>query len=219
MSYILDALKKSDEERKRGVTPDPLTNHSVYPGHGSKKMPKSKSLLWSFVVFSALTSIGYMTYSFTTKEKAIDTSTQLAPPQILVKIPSSVKTQPSPANISDQSNTAVNSSKKKSTPIVFEPPPIIPSGQTIPTRKPSPHQNTDLSIPFYAELPKNIQLAIPKLEYAGHTYSDASSKRIIIINNIILREGDAVEEGFYLKEITWQGVVLDFHGTIYQESL
>ena len=39
---------------------------------------------------------------------------------------------------------------------------------------------------------------------------------MIIINNSISREGDLVEPGLHLKEITWDGVILDYRGISFQ---
>ena len=48
MSYILDALKKSEKERQRGTVPDLMTTQDV-PGEGPKKR-----LFWPYLIVGAL---------------------------------------------------------------------------------------------------------------------------------------------------------------------
>lgn len=69
------------------------------------------------------------------------------------------------------------------------------------------------------ELPEDLKRSLPVLNISGHTYSQDPRRRIILINNRILREGDFVEQGLQLKEITWTGVVLDFQGTLFTISV
>lgn len=71
-------------------------------------------------------------------------------------------------------------------------------------------------LPFPEDLPASIQNDLPKLHFAGHTYSARPEERLIIINNGIKREGDAVEPGLKLEEITWEGVIMNFRGLRFQ---
>src|SRR5512140_974589 len=48
MSYILDALKKSDKERRRGSVPDVLTVQEA------AVLEPQKRLRWSYIVIAAL---------------------------------------------------------------------------------------------------------------------------------------------------------------------
>ena len=71
-------------------------------------------------------------------------------------------------------------------------------------------------LPFQEELPAAIQQELPTLKFAGHTYSSVPEERLIIINNGIKREGDQIEQGLNLDEITWDGVILNFRGLRFQ---
>ncbi len=57
-----------------------------------------------------------------------------------------------------------------------------------------------------------LQTELPELHFAGHTYSADPAKRMIIINDSILREGGKVNEDITLAEITWTGVILNYNG-------
>ncbi|BCL61756.1 hypothetical protein DGMP_24490 [Desulfomarina profundi] len=67
-----------------------------------------------------------------------------------------------------------------------------------------PHQ-----IPDRAELPVTTKDTFPQLHFAGHAWSTVPSKRMIIINNAILREGDRIDPQLRLMEITRRGVILE----------
>lgn len=67
-----------------------------------------------------------------------------------------------------------------------------------------PHQ-----IPDRAELPVATKDTFPQLHFAGHAWSTVPSKRMIIINNAILREGDRIDPQLRLMEITRRGVILE----------
>ncbi len=67
-------------------------------------------------------------------------------------------------------------------------------------------------LPEFKDLPGSLQAAIPELHCAGHTYSTEPEKRMIIINNSILREGEKIDENLRLVEITWDGLIIEFNG-------
>lgn len=66
------------------------------------------------------------------------------------------------------------------------------------------------TLPLFQDLPASVQKILPPLKLAGHVYSQDSSRRMIIINNRICREGDLVESQLYLDRIMWEGVVLRY---------
>ncbi len=66
-------------------------------------------------------------------------------------------------------------------------------------------------VPF-AELPVSIQQEIPKLSILFHLYSGNPKDRLVGINDRMLREGDAVEPGLGLEQITPDGMILNYKG-------
>lgn len=71
-------------------------------------------------------------------------------------------------------------------------------------------------IPYLHELPPQVQAEIPTLQFAGHAYSPEPSRRLIIINGMIRREGDQIDAETRLMEITWEGVIVDRKGFRFQ---
>lgn len=87
-----------------------------------------------------------------------------------------------------------------------------PSGKQLPDRQ-EPHN----SAAYRQDLPVDVQKRLPELVFAGHTYSDDPSRRMIIVNNSIVKEGDSIDAETRLLGIIWEGVVLDHKGIIYKE--
>jgi hypothetical protein len=73
-------------------------------------------------------------------------------------------------------------------------------------------RQNDAPFPDLKNLSVNTKDLLPELHFAGHTYSIDPKKRMIIINNNILREGEKIDNNLQLIEITWNGVVLEFKG-------
>jgi general secretion pathway protein B len=94
--------------------------------------------------------------------------------------------------------------------------PEVPVSITV-QAPPEPSTGIDTSpqtdLPLLSDLPAIVQAEIPNLEYAGHTYSQNPSQRMIIINGKILREGNVIAPNIYLREITWEGLIIESNGT------
>ena len=54
---------------------------------------------------------------------------------------------------------------------------------------------------------------------AGHVYSEVPSRRMIMINDKIVREGERVGDQLKLLRITWDGVILRHMDTDFQIKL
>ena len=77
-----------------------------------------------------------------------------------------------------------------------------------PAEETAANDGRDLPVVAMAELPPAIQENIGHMRFAGHAYSRDRSLRLIMINNRILHEGDPVDAHLRLAEITTSGVVL-----------
>lgn len=212
MSYILDALKKSDIERKQSEFPTPLTSWRMY---SDKKIHSPKRPFYALVILSliSITSVFLNLYFlYQVKDASLPEKEELTvtSPQDQSSIKQDEDT------IQDKTMIATKKIESISS-IILEPSPLLLNNQTAPAEVISSAEQ--LSLPFLDELPANIKRAIPKLQYAGHTYSELPAERIVMINAQILREGDFIQPGLQLKQITWNGVTLDFHGTAFHDNL
>jgi general secretion pathway protein B len=216
MSFILDALKKSESERQRQAGPALLEMRIVRP---ARQLP-----IWALIVGVLLiVSVGALawrvfkpapapasapaTASTAPTAAASPEATVLSPPATTSNVqgPPGVAalavgagpatapalTQPQPAAVAADSNPA------DTAPAV-----AAPVG--------SAHDNGGASnLRSYAELGGSL----PDLRLDLHVYSPNPAERYAFINMHKVREGDLTAEGVQVKEITRDGVVLDYRGT------
>ena len=226
MSYILEALKKSEKERKRDEIPNLEADHSLPVGHQGRKPPVLPLLVAFVLVVGCLSAILWWQFSNGQIPELEGES------KVAVMIPATVQDHeqsvqnegaapavaPSqPVKPSDKPGKSVNSE-----PIVQETiekiTPSPPGPETV-TVTPAPVEQGPDVIPLLEELPSNVKGKIPELAFAGHVYADESELRLIIINNRIVREGDMVDNGLSLEEIEPNGVVMSYEKVIFRVEL
>lgn len=215
MSYILDALKKSDQERQQGDSPNLHSTHGPIIGQrrNSSSIIKQHTFLLvsgGVVLLCAFLGILYFQYhrffseqnSTETPDAALLSTVPQTPTTAPLTQPSSRgteenKTSSQQVAVIEKSEVVLSTTGDESTP---DPPASIAATAA---------QTSVSLLPLLEDLPAALQAKIPHLKFAGHTYSKKSSQRIIIINGKILREGDMIAPSTYLKEITWEGVTIE----------
>lgn len=198
MSYILEALKKSQQERDAITAEHPPV---FIPAASISNSSKSGAqvfallvgiLLLAIIVFLAVrnTAITPFTAPVIATEKTVHTKvvkTEIEPPVMLERAIS-------PREIVEVSSSA-------SAPI-----PVQPVQQESLESKTSVKVE-ERRLPALASLRK-----IPALVINSHIYSSIPSKRSVTINNRSQREGDYLSSDVLIKEITTQGIVIEVDG-------
>jgi len=240
MSYILDALRKSDQQRQRGAAPTLLL------GQATVVAPKQRALLsyglLALVLLGAGIAIGWLRPW--QPEPAAP-----APVAIAAKPPEPGQSQ-APAVRPDMAPTpepelhAQNSAP--ATQAVPAPAPALAHGAAgvkietksappkaaavvskkaaapVPEQPPgtaaadaAPAQNV-ISL---AELPLSLQQELPPMTISVHAYSVRPGDRLVGINNRMLREGDYVVPGLKLEQITPEGMVFGYKGYSFRRGV
>jgi hypothetical protein len=191
MSSVLDALKKSADERKRENNQHYDFLHDPVPVQTSLRL----SLSPGFILFFSLTlvatvcaGIWFLKFPRPFSPEQTEEST-------------ATDTFFSPSTESPPEITEINNAPGAAT----------PPGKLMATKKKKIKKIKD-EVPDLQNLPRAIQNGIISLRFAGHAYSINPEKRIIIINNTILREGDRINSRLRLAEITPAGVILEQDG-------
>jgi general secretion pathway protein B len=237
MSYILDALRKSEKDRKRDETP---ILHAVHTHRqtvpAGKNIFSLKLLRWIVV----LTALFIVALGISIRQGLLPISQPKQPPVDLAKQQKSDPPTEETDNSQDELQTAerlqhdkalistrtlADSSAKAITEkdaapsrtVIQEPAPLtVTQGKddemSVINRKVS---NTSTS----NQLPPSVQADVGKMKFAGHVYSEDTAGRMIMINNKILREGDTIDTEFRLQEITKSGVVLLYKSTPFRIDL
>ena len=208
MSYILDALKKSEQERGHGNIPDVQTVHS-----SSLNYRKEKRTYWPYILITAvILNLALIIYFIIDKEDTV------MPPTVLQQnIPSEQPdiekqitfeenklTEATPSDI--DTNTAETPAKKDTVPTMKAEPVIH--------KKEAPAIIDSRIIEFY-ELPDSIKNELPAIIISAHIYSSNPKQRSIVINNNFMEEGEYVLDGLILYEITSDGAIFAYQGTLF----
>lgn len=203
MSYILEALKKSDSERQQQPRSLPLKDLAPL---ASRKRTTNYPLLIPIILVAILLGIaGTFWYQYYLQT------------QQTVHVDNHVKKE----TISSPTLLPTEDATEEIVVDIFEPAPILrlpPVNRKRVYVSDSNIQNSSayMGIAHLKELPTDIQALIPPLKFVGHAYAKEPARRMIIINNKIVREGDTISTGLTLKEITISGVILNYKTILFQ---
>ena len=221
MSYILEALKKSKQDRQDGGIPPLHVVHGI-PSLGRRSRTFGRNVVLAGVAAVAL-CVGIFLY-FTSPEKTIPagggSSQKISVGKIEIRShffeqaqEESVVVQDSPYRGAESTPGEKASQKKiakdKAKKVVLN---------SSKDNGPSSSTQEFLLIKYRGELSSEIQEKLPQLVFAGHTYADDPRQRMIIINNTILREGDSIDADTRLVNIIWEGVVLEYKGVLFKQK-
>ena len=195
MSFILDALKKSESERQSQGTAE----FSGVPS--SVRAPRVSRWVW--IVGLLLVINLAVVFGLALRPETIPVVA--SSPQNDSAVPLEAE-QPS---FADQVSEARQS-----------PPPMQASpGQTVEETAPAPRPvvtpRNRAFIPNIHEVRANGTIVLPELRLDMHVYSDVPGDRFVFINMAKQREGARLSEGPVVAEITPEGVVLNYQGTLF----
>ena len=204
MSFIPDALKKSETERQQQGSAECA---AIPTNPGSVSLPRWLWLvgLLLAVNLAVLIVLLLLPDSPPTQSGTLRSASQATPQQQLQlqlqpsftdqvaaasqKLPDK-QDEPATARVPDQ-RAAVRPV------LISQNPSAIPSGEIYPTVQ---------------EVRASGSLNLPELHLDIHVYSDVPKDRFVFINMTKLREGSQLEEGPIIVEITRDGVILGHQG-------
>lgn len=202
MSYILEALKKADQERSRGAVPDLRASHRV-AGERRDFRRLALVLLLLFLVLQAVLLFLYLRGSPPTATVPVALEDVALPPAPPVAAPL-VAPEPSPA---PGIVLAPPSAPVAEAPAPEAAPPRVPVASP-----PAVEERPVLSINPWQQGSAAVQRLAAGLSLDVHVYAEQAGQRFVLINMRRYREGERLEEGAVLERITPQGVVLSYQG-------
>lgn len=215
MSYILDALKKSEQERSRrdaqgAVVPSAMENSDQSPEH----LPRRASAQAALAEYTSPTNtassnkarfsvslvlLGMLAVVVIAAILIVNSNAKPdAPEEIGARTPLVTATQVQPERKTQQPSVEVPVETSRIPP----PANVLPAKDKLKQVEPT---NTDRA-PFEA------LERIPDLVITAHKYSTVPENRSVTMNGRTWREGDSVVDGVTLKEITRDGLALDVAG-------
>jgi general secretion pathway protein B len=227
MSYILEALKKSKQERNDGESEDLYIVHGRAPAFSNSRWVQSEAKGWIYLGIFFVIIVCSASYIYWYEEAALP---EKPVGRIVITKDIEIRSQIDSSDFAPLSD--LEGPDDTQVPVVVENNPYIHkvirrSGQKvvlIPTES-EEEKVEQRNIPRSSavierkELPAELQSQIPPMKFAGHTYADEPKQRMIIINNKILREGDSIDGDTKLVEIIWEGVILDYKGVTFKQQL
>jgi general secretion pathway protein B len=226
MSFILDALKKSESDRQRQIGP------ALFEVKVAPRRPGLPAWALAIAALFAI-NLGIVLWILLRKP----TTPPAAPAaRLLAAVPAAAPT-PVAAAPAPPASTSSASTSAASTPTPAVPPPAVtpaamegppePQAPAAPAASANPddyapatdavdsfghvRRGTASGVPLYQQAAATTQL--PQLRLDLHAYAPRPADRWVIINMHKLHEGDSTPEGVRVESITPEGAVLSYQGT------
>jgi general secretion pathway protein B len=221
MSYILEALKKSDQERQIGHVPD--ISHL-------QEVPKQSAPRWPRWLLAALmlNAVILVVLAWRTWEARVTREVVEAPPVAAVPAPAAmVPTAPIPA-----APTPIEAAPQLPEPVVQVPQPapveeveheVVPAPMPAPMPAPAPVPPVDVDTltapeapPRWQDLPLEERTGLPVPRIDVHVFAQEPERRFVLINLRKYQVGDTLDDGTTLEAILNDGIVLSYRGRQYR---
>jgi general secretion pathway protein B len=204
MSFILDALKKSESERKRADAP------ALYE---TKMAPARPRVATWLIVLGALLLINIVVLSVVLLRGSRGTAPAADTTPAAAPAPAAVS--PTPPPVANPPASAAPSAPAQ----LADAPPA--AGSAIPggSDDDAPAADPSHTVPATADVPTYEQLAgapganLPELKLDLHAYAPGPADRFVFLNGANLREGQISPAGVRVEAITPDGAILSWRGT------
>lgn len=247
MSYILDALRKADQQRQRGAAP------TLLMGQLTEAAPKPPARLYYGLIAALLLGAGMLIgwlRPWQAEPRAANVAAatpadvglrQLAPVRSEITsapvpgAPAQGAIPAAPAAPAPASSAAPVAAAAPAPVAVKSPLPASarakargePQDAVAPVQAAAPPQprsggaDSAPAQPVFsiAELPLALQQELPPMTISVHAYSGRPADRLVGINNRMLREGDSVAPGLILEQITQEGMVFGYKGYSFRRGV
>lgn len=201
MSFILDALKKSEIDRQHQRSAEFA---AVPTGGDGRRVP---GWLWAFGLLLAINLAVLLGFLL---RPGVEQPT-LSPEPVAEITPPSVE-EPS---FAEQVADAKQQLPVRQDPVMVAEPVTAAAVPTTPAQVRSAAPRNPASLPTIFEVRANGTVELPDLHLDIHVYSDTPADRFVFINMSKQRENTTLSEGPVVDEITPDGVVLEYRGTLF----
>lgn len=220
MSYILEALKKSQAERQLGELP---SIHAASLHGAGMAAPASRKPLWLALAGAVLVLFVVLLIwrqpwqgpvsapPVAVAPVAVPVAPVAAP--VVVAVPVAPKPAVAAAPAPSPAPLPVVVPPAKLPPVAVAPMPAAPA---VPAAQAAPAPAADDSLPGMRDLPEPIQRQIAPLAIGGYIYSKDPADRLLLIDKILRHEGEEVAPGLVLEKLQPKAAVFSFKGYRYR---
>lgn len=224
MSLILDALKKSENDRKRNSSP------MIADVRVANESPAAPTWLWWLIGLLAVNLLVLLIVVLRPAKSAADSTATLSAPvpiatvereaapqryaQVVrepIRAKEEVRSLSHEVAVSEEGSSRDGGTRERSPSAAA----ARKSAPAAPARRAAVEEpgSTDLSMPRYEELLANGSLDIPSLHIDLHFYHPEAQRRLVYINSQKYTEGETTKEGPSISDIRPDGATLNYRGT------
>lgn len=205
MSYILDALNKAEQDRKRARAPGLDTMH-----RNTAKPTSTRRLVIAGIILLALINGGFLVYWFGAHQYSAAAIAHGAAAHTTATSTPSTATMAGGQSAAPVASAQASRGQRVTPQDALATTPANNGPRTAASEKP-------IGI---SDLPVSVQQQLPSMTFSSHIYdADDAKYRMVSINGKLLHEGDMVAPGIRLVHITEEGVVLTFQGYTFKVSV
>jgi len=226
MSYILDALKKADQERSIGQVPDLDASH-----WGARRQARRKYWIW-IILALLLLNVGLVLVLMSDDEAEAPAvaavQDDVPQPAPAARVPPAVPLVPGELIVGEVPGANPPLRKRVPKPVeraAVPPRPAVVPGQPQPApQQPPPAPDpttapvtqavtTASALPEWAELSLEFRSRFPLPHIDVHVHDAEPQRRFIMVNLKKYREGQTLDSGAQLDRINPDSIELNFEGT------
>ena len=224
MSYILEALKKSQAERQLGELPSihapQVQLHGGAAASGAQRGPVWLAL-GGILVAVAAALLWWQPWQAPAPAPSPVPAAALAaaPPPASAPVPAPL---PVAAPVAAAPAMPVPLPESKPVPKAqaqreAPPAPAVAAAPVMPLPAvAAPAPAADESVPGMRDLPEPIQRQIPPIALGGYIYSKNPADRLLLIDKVLRHEGEEVAPGLVLEKLQPKGASFSFKGYRYR---
>ena len=236
MSYILEALKKSQAERQLGELPSihapQVQLHGGAASHGARRGPVWLALGGVSVAVAAALLLWQPWQAGVAAPAPAPALAPAPAPAVLAQavpapLPAPVAAAPAPAVPLASAPPAGSAAPVHHARPVAEPPqespgqapPAAPApvpAAAPPVAAPASAPAAEETVPAMRDLPEPIQRQIPAVAIGGYIYSKNPADRLLLIDKVLRHEGEELAPGLVLEKLQPKGAIFSFKGYRYR---
>ena len=228
MSYILEALKKSQAERQLGELPS-IHAPQVQLHDGAASASARRTPVWlalGGVAVAVAVAAALLLWQPWQTDAAAPAAAAVVPAVLAQAVPAPLPVAAPPAAVAPAPVAAFVPPAATAAPVhharpVAEPKQETP-GQAVspPVAAPAPAvpptPAAEESVPGMRDLPEPIQRQIPAIAIGGYIYSKNPADRLLLIDKVLRHEGEELAPGLVLEKLQPKAAIFSFKGYRYR---
>ena len=225
MSYILEALKKSQAERQLGELPS-IHAPQVQLHDGAASASARRTPVWlALGGVAEAVAAALLLWQPWQADAAAPAAAAVVPAVLAQAVPAPLPVAAPPAAVAPAPVAAFVPPAATAAPVhharpVAEPKQETP-GQAVspPVVAPAPAAPApaaEESVPGMRDLPEPIQRQIPAIAIGGYIYSKNPADRLLLIDKVLRHEGEELAPGLVLEKLQPKAAIFSFKGYRYR---